>query len=339
MRTPLLPLLLALLVLPGCAALGELDLDALAEAIAEAQAESERDTTVIDIGDGPPPPPAAAGDPNNPHVPAAVAAASPTAVTPAMLAALQPIAERAQREITTAGTFDSAVESIQSFRPTPAERERVRVLGFKTLTIEIGGGGNSPYLVGASLSQGAAFSLTPGETVYGITAGGFSVGVPGAGGDLRIGLWTAGIDELAGWSLAVSGSGVTPKGVGVGVGVYWTIGAPPQFAGFNVGASFGKPGVGANAGLAWTEYSQQILNTISDVGNVFGRDGTRHGAAIGEACTVGADCAGYKFPVGRPDAGTACCDGTCQMTKKDWAGISWCPAVCKSSIFGAHGTC
>lgn len=325
-----LALLLALIVFSGCSALSALDLPSLADAFEV--------TTPADTAD-PPPPPAQAGDPNRPTVPAAVRQASPTMVTPDMLAAASPIAQRITRETANARSFDDRVETVRAFRPTSAEKERVRLLGFQTITIEAGGGGNSPYLVGGSLSQGVAFGLTPGDKVYAITGGGFSLGVPGAGGDIRIGFWRSSVEHLASWSLGVNGSAIGPHGVGVGVGVFWDFGDPMTFAGFNVGASFSRPGGGADAGLAWTEYTQQIIDTVSDAGRILTGGATQNGAEIGGACTVGPDCRGYSAPVGSADAGVACCNGTCQQTKKDYAGISWCPAVCRAGPFQSAGSC
>ncbi|MEM0963624.1 MAG: hypothetical protein AAGK21_13925 [Bacteroidota bacterium] len=325
-------LLLSLLTFTGCSALADLNLDVLAEAIEITPAD--------DPSDGePPPPPTAAGDPNRPTIPSTVRRASPTMVTTEMLAAAAPIGDRVLRETAGARSFDDRVTAIRNFRPTAAERERVRVLGFQTITVEAGGGGNSPYLVGASLSQGIAIGLTPGDPVYALTGGGFSLGVPGAGADIRIGFWRADVANLAGWSLGVNGSAVGPHGVGVGVGVFWDFGDPMTFSGFNVGAAFSSPGGDGDGGLAWTEYTQQIIDTVSDAGRILAGGATQNGAPLGGSCRVGTDCRGYRAPVGSRTAGVACCNGTCQQTKKDYAGISWCPAVCRSGPFRPGGTC
>ena len=260
-------------------------------------------------------------------------------VTAPMIAVARRIADRVTRHMGTARTFQEMQSAFQSFRLTEVEQGEIALLGFKSITIEVGGGGNTPYLIGGSLSQGVAFSLTRGVAARVITSGGFSVGVPGGAGEIRIGFWKSGVDDLASWSMGVNASAVGPKKVGVGVGVFWNFKNPPQFDGFNVGVTFSKPGGGGDAGLAWTEYTGQIINTVSDIGRVISLQPTEHGAGIGESCKVGTDCRGYLAPVGAKDAGTACCDGVCRKTKKDYAGVSWCPSVCKRGLFAAAGTC
>ncbi|MEM6286825.1 MAG: hypothetical protein AAF845_06680 [Bacteroidota bacterium] len=330
----LLVLGLLALSLSGCAALAEMDLEQMVDDILitpdEQRAAEQRAAG---------PTPAPVEDPLDPPVPEAVAEGSPTAVTLGMMRAAEPLAGRVLSHTSRARTFDDRKAAIETFDLTEAEKREFSILGFRTVTIEVGGGGNSPYLVGASLSQGVAFGLRPGDTPQLINSGGFSLGVPGAGGGVRLGFWKAPVDDLAGWLLGVNGSAPTPKGVDVAVGVFWSVDAPPTFQGFNIGAELSTPGPGGDAGLAWTEYTQQILNTASDAGRVLTGNPTRHGAEIGERCTVGTDCRGYIAPVGARTAGTACCNGTCQQTQKDYAGISWCPSVCKSGPFARPGSC
>ena len=260
-------------------------------------------------------------------------------VTGRMIAAARGVAERLTRHMGNASSFRDMQSAFQSFRLTQDEQEEISLLGFKSVSIEVGGGGNSPYLIGASLSQGVAFSLTPGVAARVITSGGFSVGVPGGAGEIRIGFWKSSVDQLAAWSMGVNASAVGDKGVGVGVGVFWDFSNPPQFDGFNVGATFSKAGVGGDAGLAWTEYTGQIINTVSDIGRVITLQPTAHGKELGGSCKVGTDCKGYLAPVGSKNAGTACCDGVCTQTKKDYLGVAWCPAVCKRSLLAAAGSC
>ena len=63
---------------------------------------------------------------------------------------------------------------------------------------------------------------------------------------------------------------------------------------------------------------------------------TKHGAELGGECIVGTDCKGYTAP---RKAGVACCDGKCQQTKKDYAGVYWCPAKCRSGPLAKSGSC
>ena len=260
-------------------------------------------------------------------------------VTVPMLEAAQAIAKRLSRHVAGAKSFEDKQRAFQSFRLTSEEQSEVAVLGFRSLTIEVGGGGNTPYLIGGSLSQGVAFGLTPGSKLQVITSGGFSVGVPGGAAEIRIGFWKASIDGLASWSMGVNASAVGPKKAGVGVGVFWDFSNPPQFEGFNVGITFSKPGVGGDAGFAWTEYTGQIINTTQDALRVVSGKPTQHGKPLGGSCTVGTDCRGYIVPVGSPNAGVACCKGKCVATKKDYLGVSWCPHTCKKGPFAKKGSC
>ncbi|MEM8932829.1 MAG: hypothetical protein AAGE94_16715 [Acidobacteriota bacterium] len=260
-------------------------------------------------------------------------------MTPQMLDLARKIADRLVAHVGSARSFSAKQDAIRRFRLTAEEETEGRILGFASATIEAGGGGNSPYLIGGSLTQGVAFSLIPGHGPRVINSGGFSLGVPGAQGDLRIGLWKSKVDEIASWSMGVNASAISGKGIGIGVGVFWNFDQPPRFEGFNVGAAFGRASVGGDAGLAWTEYTGQILNTTEDTFRVLTLRETRHGAELGERCKVGPDCKGYNAPVGSRDAGTACCGGVCKRTKKDYVGVSWCPSVCKKSLFAAAGSC
>ena len=319
-------LAVALVSLSGCAALAEIDFEQVIDDIIVTPDEQ--------VEAAPPPETLEPAPPVAQTVESEARSRSANAVTPSMLAVAEPIARRLRSEVGSANDKQAAIER---FQLTSAEKDDAKSEGFRTITIEVGGGAAKG--VGASLSQGFAFDLQGGGPPRAVTGGGFVISTPGVGADLRLGFWKASIGDLAGWSLGVNGNAISPKGVGVGVGVFWSVGAPPQFEGFSVGASFGKPGGGADAGLSWTEYTQQIMNTASDTGTVLIGGETQHGAEIGDSCRVGPDCRGYNSPVGARKAGVACCSGTCQRTKKDYAGISWCPAVCKSGLFAPPGSC
>ena len=265
--------------------------------------------------------------------------ASSQVVSPQMVDVAQKMLNRLLKGVSRGASFKAKQEAIRAFRPTSAEMKEASGQGFKSLTIEAGGGGNSPYLVGASITQGVAFSLTPGIAPRLINSGGFSLGVPGAEGDIRLGLWKSPADDLASWSMGVNASFISGKGVGIGGGVFWSVGTKPTFQGFNIGAAVGKAGPSADAGFAWTEYTGQILNTTEDTFRVLTLRETRHGAEIGGSCKVGPDCKGYNAPVGSPNAGTACCRGVCTRTKKDYLGVSWCPHVCRKGPFAGAGSC
>eukprot|EP01083_Nonionella_stella_P041670 112886_1 len=50
----------------------------------------------------------------------------------------------------------------------------------------------------------------------------------------------------------------------------------------------------------------------------------------GQCCREHADCIGSKV---------SCCGGTCRRTKKDYAGICWCPNQCKKEWWSSQGSC
>ncbi|MEM1054412.1 MAG: hypothetical protein AAGI52_02710 [Bacteroidota bacterium] len=335
-----LALALALVALPiaGCA---ELALDELAKAITietppeTVETETPTGTQRVEV----PPPPPQLGDPNRTEVPDEVRRQSDSRVTPEMLSMASGMSGRLVRATSSARTFDEKVAAVRAYEFTSEEKETASVLGFRSISIDISGGGNSPYLVGGSLSQGIAFSLTGAGSPRWITGGGFTLGVPGAGGDLQIGFWTDDVNELNGWSMGVNVNVVGPQYVGATAGAFWSVGTRPRFQGFSFGPAVSKPGPGGDAGFAWSMYTSKIGEIGQDASNVFSADGTRYGAEIGESCNVGPDCRGYKSPVGRSDTGAACCNGTCQQTRKDYAGINWCPAVCKRTLFSPPGSC
>ena len=55
----------------------------------------------------------------------------------------------------------------------------------------------------------------------------------------------------------------------------------------------------------------------------------------GEPCKVHTDCQGW----GPDTTAFACCQGTCQQKKKDWAGVGYCPNECKGGAFSPAGSC
>jgi hypothetical protein len=82
----------------------------------------------------------------------------------------------------------------------------------------------------------------------------------------------------------------------------------------------------------------KVGEVAEDTGEFLAGRPTQHGAALGEACNVGADCRGFVSAFNE-QGGVACCQNKCATTVKDWANIWWCPHECKSSIFAAAGTC
>jgi hypothetical protein len=61
------------------------------------------------------------------------------------------------------------------------------------------------------------------------------------------------------------------------------------------------------------------------------------GGQIGDACTLHTDCQGW----GPGPRDSACCQGKCTKKQPDWAGIGYCPDVCKGwpSATNTYGTC
>jgi hypothetical protein len=56
---------------------------------------------------------------------------------------------------------------------------------------------------------------------------------------------------------------------------------------------------------------------------------------LGGSCTLHTDCANW----GPGSDQIACCNGTCQNKKRDWAGVWYCPNECVGSFAGRPGTC
>ena len=256
------------------------------------------------------------------------------------------LATRLSREMSGVLTADGRVKKARAYKFTEKEKKAASVLGFRSISIDITVGGNSPKIVGGSVSQGIAFSLLfDGKAPRWITGGGFNVGVPGIAGDLQISFWKADVNNLNGWLMGVNADVPSVKipNVDVTGGVFWSVGLPPKakFQGFSLGLSVGKSSfpVGGDAGFVWAAYTKDVIVAAKDTVLVFSKDGTRGGAGIGGSCNVSTDCKGFTSPVGRSDTGNACCDGVCATTKKDWASINYCPADCVGTLFGKKGTC
>ncbi len=83
---------------------------------------------------------------------------------------------------------------------------------------------------------------------------------------------------------------------------------------------------------------EKVGEVASDVGAVMSGGATAHGADLGGACNVGADCKGFRSALSK-QGGVACCHGKCTNTRKDYAGIWWCPHECRGRFGAASGTC
>ncbi len=75
-----------------------------------------------------------------------------------------------------------------------------------------------------------------------------------------------------------------------------------------------------------------------DTGNFLSGKPTVHGAKLGEGCNVGADCQGYVSAFNK-QGGTACCNGRCAATQRDFTNVWWCPNECKGWFAAPGGTC
>jgi hypothetical protein len=257
-----------------------------------------------------------------------------------MLGALEPVAARLADAVGSTTDVASIRDTFASFSISDEERKELSLLGFKTITLHVSAGGGK--ILGIEGGQALAISLID-DQVEGrwLTTGGVTLGTSvGGGAGVSVGLWKSPVDKMAGWSWGANVSVRVSKGAAT-ASVAWGFESPsPEFQGFTLG--FGTPPAhvaSADAALGAFEYTGQIVNFASDVGRFLGGQPTAHGAAIGEACTVGPDCRGYLGPIGTERTGTACCGGVCEMTKKDWAGVSYCPAECVGWAFGPAGSC
>ena len=76
----------------------------------------------------------------------------------------------------------------------------------------------------------------------------------------------------------------------------------------------------------------------ADTGNFLSGKPTVNGAELGGSCNVGADCKGYVSAFNEK-GGTACCNGRCTQTQKDFTNVWWCPNECKGWFAAPGGTC
>ena len=57
--------------------------------------------------------------------------------------------------------------------------------------------------------------------------------------------------------------------------------------------------------------------------------------ALGGTCALDTDCVGW----GPATTASACCNGTCQQKKADWAGVGYCPTECRGCPGCPEGSC
>ena len=81
---------------------------------------------------------------------------------------------------------------------------------------------------------------------------------------------------------------------------------------------------------------KDVVEFTKDAVRIVSGEGTKHGQDKGGSCTVGPDCKGYRGP---GQSGNACCKGTCTTLVKDYAGVYFCPAECKSGPIAKPGSC
>lgn len=206
--------------------------------------------------------------------------------------------------------------------------------GFQSITISLVGDGS--YILGVNGAPGVAHSLKDWSGLRGIVSVGLTIGTSiSLDGELQLGFWKAPKDGLTGWLWGV-GLGGHYYG-GLSAAGYWDMAQPPKFQGFVVGLGPGF-GVEGEIGLAATEYMDTIGGLAKDIGAVIGGGQTERGVELGGACRVGADCKGYRAPLGNA-GGVACCNNRCVKTERDWAGVWWCPAECRKAPFAAPGSC
>jgi hypothetical protein len=261
-------------------------------------------------------------------------------LTPALLDALEPVAARLAHAVGPTKDVASIRQTFAAFSISDEERKELSLLGFKTLTLHVSAGGGK--ILGVEGGQALAISIID-DRVEGrwLTTGGVTLGTSiGGGAGVSVGLWKNPVDKMAGWSWGANVSVRLSKGAAT-ASVAWGFEKPsPRFQGFTLG--YGTPPAkfaSVDAALGAFEYTGQIVNFASDTGRFLAGKPTAHGAKIGEGCKVGPDCKGYLGPIGTKKTGTACCGGVCKMTKKDWAGVSYCPAQCVGTMFGRAGTC
>ena len=84
--------------------------------------------------------------------------------------------------------------------------------------------------------------------------------------------------------------------------------------------------------------AQKAKEVGEDTGSFLSGKPTQHGAAVGEACNVGADCKSFVSAFNK-EGGVACCQNKCAATVKDWANVWYCAHECKGSPTDPPGTC
>ena len=82
----------------------------------------------------------------------------------------------------------------------------------------------------------------------------------------------------------------------------------------------------------------KVKEVAEDTGEFLAGRPTKHGAALGERCNVGADCSGFVSAFNK-EGGVACCQNKCAKTKKDFMNVWWCPHECRNGMFAAAGSC
>jgi hypothetical protein len=211
--------------------------------------------------------------------------------------------------------------------------------GFRSMTISLVG--DLSVLVGGNVSPGIAMGVLDCSKPRWIVSAGWSIGpVSGANVSadfsLQVGFWEATVDGLAG-KLKIATLGAHDV-VGGDVSVLFN---KKGFEGIVFGLGTGA-GVEVEGGEVITQYVDAIpelaKHFLKDVGKVITLGQTKKGADLGRPCRVGADCKGYGLPVG-PHGAVACCRHRCVRTKRDWAGIWWCPHRCKKHPVAKLGSC
>ena len=82
--------------------------------------------------------------------------------------------------------------------------------------------------------------------------------------------------------------------------------------------------------------AKDAVEFTKDAGRIVSGEGTKRGQDKGGSCTVGPDCEGYRGPA---QGGNTCCKGTCTTLVKDYTGVYFCPAECKSGPIAKPGSC
>jgi hypothetical protein len=100
-------------------------------------------------------------------------------------------------------------------------------------------------------------------------------------------------------------------------------------------------GLGVGGYFLYTSFASGLIKAkevAADTGNFLSGKPTVNGAELGGSCNVGADCKGYVSAFNQ-QGGTACCNGRCTQTQKDFTNVWWCPNECKGWFAAPGGTC